>query len=73
MSLAELKREALLLSEEERAELINELLDSFPHYERPADEEVLRRIEEFDSGKEKALSHEEFWQRVAADRRNKTV
>ena len=70
MNLAEIERQALALSEPERASLAASLLQTL---DSPipdiADEEVDRRDAELDSGKVKPLSHEEFARRVQHDRK----
>jgi putative addiction module component (TIGR02574 family) len=63
----ELLKKALALSTEERAELVDSLLESLdaPHedasvVEAAWSEEIARRIVDLDSGKAKAVSLEEF-------------
>jgi hypothetical protein len=69
MELAEIEREALTLSETDRATLAARLLDTLP----PSDvvisgEEVERRERELDSGTVQAISHEELVRRVMQER-----
>jgi putative addiction module component (TIGR02574 family) len=69
MKLQEIEREALALSESERAALVLSLMDtlSAPGTEI-TDEEVLRRDAELESGAVAAMTHEEFVQRVQESR-----
>jgi len=71
MKLAEIERQALALSEPERASLAASLLQTL---DSPipdiADEEVDRREAELDSGEVKAISHEELTRRIRQDRKN---
>ena len=70
---SELLKKALALSTEERAQLVDSLLESLEerHEERPAveaawNDEVARRIAELDSGKAKTIPWEEIRQRISA-------
>ena len=69
MSLAEVEKQALALSEEERGRLAAALLQTLPPpgTEVP-DEEVWAREEEIESGRVQPISHEEFLRRVAEKR-----
>jgi putative addiction module component (TIGR02574 family) len=70
MKLAEIEREALTLSENDRAALAARLLDTLPPSEvLISDDEVDRRERELDSGTVQAISHEEFVRRVEQDRK----
>lgn len=69
MKLAQIEQEALALPEHERACLAAKLLDTLPPPGTDvSDDEVERREQELDSGKVAAISHEEFVQRVQAER-----
>ena len=69
MSLKEIEREALALSERDRTALIAALLDTLPDAGSDvSDEEVLQRERELDSGTVEPLSHEEFVRRVQSER-----
>lgn len=69
MSLKEIEREALRLSEVDRASLVAKLLDTLPDAGVDvSDDEVLRRERELDSGAVEPISHEEFVRRVQAQR-----
>ena len=69
MSLKEIEREALALSERDRTALIAALLDTLPDAGSDvSDEEVLKRERELDSGTVEPLSHEEFVRRVQSER-----
>lgn len=70
MELAEIEREALTLSETDRARLAARLLDTLPPPEVIiSDEEVDRRERELDSGTVQPISHEELVRRVMQDRK----
>lgn len=70
MELAEIQREALALSEQDRASLAARILETLPPpLVDISDEEVDRREAELDSGEVKPISHEELVRRVAQDRR----
>jgi len=65
MKLAEIEREALGLSVNERASLAAKLLDTLPPEGTDvSDEEVERREQELESGDVASISHEEFVRRV---------
>jgi putative addiction module component (TIGR02574 family) len=65
---ARLLAEALHLSEEDRGELADRLLDSIEPVLDPSwDEEIRRRIEEVDSGKEKPIPWAEARRRIMED------
>ncbi|NJO56607.1 MAG: addiction module protein [Rhodospirillales bacterium] len=73
MGLAELKEVALHLSEDERAELTNVLLESLsapdPHDgDQDSLSEAVQRSRDIDAGKVRLVSEEAFWQGVKADR-----
>jgi hypothetical protein len=69
MELAEIEREALTLSEADRATLAARLLDTLPPLDVViSDEEVERRERELDSGTVQAISHEELVRRVMQER-----
>ena len=66
---AEILKEALPLSEEERGELASALLESLDPMvddgvEQAWEEEIARRIHEIDSGKVKTVSWEEAKKRI---------
>lgn len=70
MTLIQIQKEAVALSERERIDLVRTLLDTLP----PAgldvsDEEVAVRERELESGEVEPLSHEEFVSRVQKERR----
>ncbi len=69
MKMEQIQREALELTEQERAALVLSLLDtlSFPSPE-VSDEEIAQRDTELASGGVEAMDHEEFVRRVQADR-----
>jgi hypothetical protein len=70
MELAEIEREALSLSETDRARLAARLLVTLPPPEVIiSDEEVDRRDRELDSGTVQAISHEELVSRVMRERK----
>lgn len=69
MKVEEIEREAMALTESERATLVTRLLDTLP----PAgtdisDEEVEQREKDLASGKVSAISHDEFVCRVQRER-----
>jgi hypothetical protein len=69
MSLAEVEKRALALSEEERGRLAAALLETLPPPgTEVSDEEVWAREEEIESGRVQPISHEEFIRRVAEKR-----
>ena len=69
MKLAEIEREALALTEGERAALATKLLDILPPPGTDvSDDEVERRERELESGLVAAISHEEFVRRVQQER-----
>ena len=69
MELAEIQREALALSDQDRASLAATLLDTLPPPGMDiSDEEVERREQELESGQVTAISHEEFVRRVRQER-----
>ena len=69
MKLAEIEREALALSERERASLAATLLDTLPPPGTDvSDEEVERREQELESGQVAGILHEEFIRRVQQER-----
>lgn len=70
MKLAEIEREALALSDRERASLAATLLDTLPPSGTDiSDEEVERRERELDSGEVTPMLREEFVRRVQEERR----
>ena len=69
MSLKEIEREALTLSEADRASLVAILLNTLPDAGTDiSDDEVLQREGELESGAVEPISHEEFVRRVQAKR-----
>ncbi len=69
MSLKEIEREALTLSEADRASLVAILLDTLPDAGTDiSDDEVLQRERDLDSGAVEPISHEEFVRRVKVQR-----
>ena len=69
MSLAEVEKQALALSENERARLAASLLETLPPPDAEAsDEEVLQRDADLESGRVQEISHEEFVRRVQQER-----
>ena len=67
----ELLQKALALSDEERADLAGSLLESLDqpaddNVEATWDEEIARRIADFDSGKSKSVPWEEVQARISA-------
>jgi hypothetical protein len=70
MILAEIERQALALTESERASLAASLLDTLPLLETDvSDEEADKREQELESGQIEAITHEEFVRRVLRERR----
>jgi hypothetical protein len=70
MSLAEVEKQALALSENERARLAASLLETLPPSGAEiSDEEVLQRDADLESGRVQEISHEEFVRRVEQERR----
>ena len=69
MSLAEVEKQALALSEKERGLLAAALLETLPPPGTDvSDEEVWAREEEIESGQVQPISHEELLRRVAEKR-----
>ena len=69
VSLKEIEREALALSEGDRTALVAALLDTLPDAGSDvSDEELIKRERELDSGAVEPLSHEEFVRRVQSER-----
>jgi hypothetical protein len=68
MSLAEIQKEALALSEKERVHLAVSLLETIPTDEEISDEEVLQRDSDLLSGRVEEISHDEFMRRVEKER-----
>jgi hypothetical protein len=68
MSLAEIEREALALSENERARLIASLIETLPTDVDVSDEEALARDAEIEAGRADEISREEFNRRVREER-----
>ena len=69
MKLLEIEKEALALSDRERASLAARLLVTLPPPgTEVSDEEVEQRERDLDSGKVTAISHEEFVRRVKLER-----
>jgi len=69
MSLAEIEKEALALSEEERGRLAALLLETLPPPGTDvSDEEVWQREAEMESGRVQPISHEEFVRLVQQER-----
>jgi hypothetical protein len=70
MTLAEVQKQALALSESERARLAASLLETLPPPGTDvSDEEVWEREAEMESGHVQPISHEEFVRRVERERR----
>jgi hypothetical protein len=69
MTLAEVEKQALALSEKERIHLAAALLETLPPEDGVSDEEVLRRHADLESGRAEEISHTEFAQRVKRERR----
>ena len=69
MKVEEIEREALALSEGERASLLSKLLDTLPPVGTDvSDEEVEQRERDLTSGKVSAISQDEFVRRVQQER-----
>lgn len=68
MSLAEVKKEALALNEDERARLAAALLETLSPEVEISDEEVLQRDADLESGRAVEISHEEFVRRGGQER-----
>jgi len=69
MSLAELRKEALDLPENERALLVVALLQTLPPPEPEiSDDEVLQRDSDLADGRVSEISHEAFVRRVESER-----
>lgn len=68
MELAEIQRQALALSEQDRASLAATILQTLPPALEISDEEVDRRDAELDSGEVSSISHEELVRRVGHER-----
>jgi putative addiction module component (TIGR02574 family) len=69
VSLKEIEREALALTERERAALVAALLDTLPDIGVDvSDAEVDQRERDLHSGAVEPLSHEEFVRRVQSER-----
>ena len=69
MTIAELEKEALALTENERARLAVSLLETLPApHAEVSDDEVLKRDADLESGKATEISHEEFIRRVEGER-----
>jgi hypothetical protein len=69
MKLQEIEKEAIALPEDQRADLVCKLLETFPPPGMDvSDEEVAMRERELESGAVEPLSHEEFMCRVRAER-----
>ena len=70
MSLAEIEKSALALSDHERALLAVSLLATLPPPDAEiSDDEVLQRDADLGSGQTQEISHEEFVSRVERERR----
>ncbi len=70
MSVAEVEKQALALSEKERAQLAVSLLETLPPLQAEiSDEEVLQRDADLESGRAEEISHEEFIRRAEDTRR----
>ena len=69
MNLAEVEKQALALSENERAQLAASLLETLPPEVEISDEEVLQRDANLDSGRAEEISHEKFVRRLEQERR----
>lgn len=69
MRLAEIEKQALALSEDERASLAVSLLETLSHDVEISDEEVMRRDADSESGRAVEISHDEFVRRVERERR----
>ena len=69
MKLQEIEQEALGLTEQERAKLVLSLMSTLTAPEANiADEEVVRRDAELETGSVEPMLHEEFVRRVREDR-----
>jgi hypothetical protein len=69
MEFAEIQREALTFSDRDRASLAALLLDTLPPPGVDiSDQEVDRREEDLESGRVRAISHEEFVRGVRQER-----
>ena len=69
MSIAEVEKEALALTEIERARLAVSLIETLPPLEAEvSDEEVLQRDADLEGGRADEISHEEFIRRVERER-----
>ena len=69
MSLAEIEKEALALSESERARLAASLIETLSPEVEISDDEIFRRDADLDSGPAEEISHAEFVRRVEHERR----
>jgi hypothetical protein len=69
MNPAEVQKQALALSENERAQLAASLLEPLPLEVEISDEEVLQRDADLDSARAEEISQEEFVRRVEQERR----
>ena len=70
MKVLEIEREALALSERDRARLAAKLLETLPTPNGDVtDEEVDERERQLDSGEVKPMTHEEFVRGVQRERR----
>jgi len=70
MSIAELKKEALALPENERAQLVASLLETLPPANAEiSDQEVAERDADLQSGRTTEMSEDEFIRAVERDRR----
>jgi len=69
MSIAEVEKEALALTEIERARLAVSLIETLPPLDAEvSDEEVLQRDADLECGRATEISHEEFIRRVERER-----
>ena len=69
MSIAEIEKEALTLTEKERARLALSLLETLPADPEISDDEALKRDADLQSGQVAEILHEEFVRRVERERR----
>jgi hypothetical protein len=69
MSLAEVEKQALALSERERARLILALLETLPPEAQVSDDEVLQRDADLADGSTQEISHAEFVRGINRERR----
>jgi hypothetical protein len=70
MTVAEVEKKALALTETERAHLAASLLATLPPVDSEiSDEEVIQRDADLESGRAEEISHEEFVDRVERERR----